>query len=125
MSKCKSYHTRTKRMPLYNRYTGHRESSYEIEVGVCWGTAECDECNCGGDRAKCDFYPEEREKAIEQKRKPEARWKGAGMGDYTCSYCGETFSGGNRFRYCPNCGTLMYTDKEWTHKQEELKLEDL
>ena len=24
---------------------------------VCWGTKECDECSCGGDRTKCDFYP--------------------------------------------------------------------
>ena len=29
----------------------------------CLGTTECDECSCGGDRAKCNFYPEVREKA--------------------------------------------------------------
>lgn len=29
----------------------------------CLGTKECDECSCGGNRAKCDFYPEIREKA--------------------------------------------------------------
>lgn len=28
----------------------------------CWGTRECDECNCGGDKSKCDFYPEKRKK---------------------------------------------------------------
>ena len=29
----------------------------------CNGTKERDECSCGGDRTKCDFYPEVREKA--------------------------------------------------------------
>lgn len=40
-------------------------------------------------------------------RMGEGRWKGAGMGDYTCSVCGDTFSGGNRFRFCPGCGHPM------------------
>ena len=29
----------------------------------CNGTKERDECSCGGDRTKCDFYPEVREEA--------------------------------------------------------------
>ena len=29
----------------------------------CNGTRERDECSCGGDRTKCDFYPDVREKA--------------------------------------------------------------
>lgn len=29
---------------------------------VCWGTKETDECSCGGDPRKCDFYPEKRKK---------------------------------------------------------------
>ena len=29
----------------------------------CNGTRERDECDCGGDRIKCDFYPNVREKA--------------------------------------------------------------
>lgn len=33
------------------------------EIHVCDGTKEQDECTCGGDRTKCDFYPEIREKA--------------------------------------------------------------
>lgn len=32
-------------------------------VTRCNGTRERDECSCGGDRTKCDFYPEVREKA--------------------------------------------------------------
>ena len=26
----------------------------------CYGTKECEYCNCGGDESKCDFYPEKR-----------------------------------------------------------------
>lgn len=52
-----------------------------------------------------------------------ARWKGAGMGDYYCSLCCKTVSG-NRLRYCPRCGALMYTDTEWERAQKEFKLED-
>lgn len=32
-------------------------------VSLCLGTKEQDQCSCGGDRTKCDFYPEVREKA--------------------------------------------------------------
>ena len=32
-------------------------------VSLCFGTRERDRCSCGGDRTKCDFYPEIREKA--------------------------------------------------------------
>ena len=53
----------------------------------------------------------------------QARWKGAGMGDYYCSLCCETVSG-NRERYCPACGAEMYTDAEWERALEEFKLED-
>ena len=33
-------------------------------VHKCNGTRERDECSCGGDRTKCDFYPKVREKAL-------------------------------------------------------------
>lgn len=26
----------------------------------CWGTKEREECSCGGDETKCNFYPEKR-----------------------------------------------------------------
>jgi len=32
----------------------------ESEVGVCLGTKEREECDCGGDKTKCTFYPEKR-----------------------------------------------------------------
>lgn len=38
--------------------------------------------------------------------KEEARWKGAGMGDYYCSLCGEVVSG-NHLSECPNCKAKM------------------
>ena len=28
--------------------------------GTCWGTREREECTCGGDTTKCNFYPEKR-----------------------------------------------------------------
>jgi Lar family restriction alleviation protein len=39
---------------------------YHLENGrlVCWGTKEKEGCRCGGDRRKCDFYPEVRRKAM-------------------------------------------------------------
>lgn len=36
-------------------------------VPVCNGRLERDQCNCGGDRCKCDFYPEIREKACKER----------------------------------------------------------
>lgn len=36
----------------------------------------------------------------------QARWKGAGMGDYMCSLCNMVVSG-NHYHYCPNCGAKM------------------
>lgn len=35
-------------------------------IGRCNGTKERDECRCGGNPVKCDFYPEIREKARRQ-----------------------------------------------------------
>ena len=55
-NKCDCYQKRT-----YKSVNGERDFiKYE-----CWGTKERDECSCGGDRTKCDFYPEVREKAEE------------------------------------------------------------
>ncbi len=35
---------------------------FKIEYGktVCYGTKECEECTCGGDKSKCNFYEKER-----------------------------------------------------------------
>ena len=37
------------------------ERNFFGEIGTCWGTSERDACSCGGDRSKCDFYPNVRE----------------------------------------------------------------
>jgi hypothetical protein len=37
------------------------EKNFLGKVGTCWGTAERDACSCGGDKSKCDFYPNVRE----------------------------------------------------------------
>ena len=45
------------------------ESEYKTQP-ICLGTKEQDECTCGGDPAKCDFYPEKREAAKKEEIKP-------------------------------------------------------
>lgn len=62
MKKCDCYHTQKKLRYTYNPITGS-PIPHDIEVGVCWGTKECDECDCNGDRINCSFYPHVREKA--------------------------------------------------------------
>lgn len=48
MSKCKCWHETPNRKWV---------------DAECLGTREREACSCGGDRTKCDFYPEIREKA--------------------------------------------------------------
>lgn len=35
---------------------------------LCYGTKEMEECSCGGDKSKCDFYPEKRQQKPKAKR---------------------------------------------------------
>lgn len=65
--KCESYHIREETRFLTEfeqgvRFakTGKRITKEKVKVAYCWGTKECDECKCEGDRRKCDFYPENR-----------------------------------------------------------------
>ena len=60
-NKCNCYHTQKKLRYTYHPLTGS-PIPHDIEVGVCWGTKETEECNCGGDMTQCDFYPEVRKK---------------------------------------------------------------
>lgn len=48
------------------RYTPFYTQTYYETVGICNGTKERKECSCGGDRHKCNFYPEVKEKAIQE-----------------------------------------------------------
>lgn len=43
-----------------------RDSSNSLDR--CFGTKEMDACSCGGDRSKCDFYPEVRNEAVLEAR---------------------------------------------------------
>ena len=61
-NKCNCYHMQRKKQYTYHPITG-QPIEHNIDVGVCWGTKEMDECSCGGDEMKCDFYPEVRAKA--------------------------------------------------------------
>lgn len=69
MDKCHCYHEyeEAKYLTEFERgvhfaNTGELIESVKKTVGRCWGTKECDICNCKGDESKCDFYPEKRKK---------------------------------------------------------------
>ena len=64
INKCDCYHIEKKRQYTYHPITGD-PIGHDVYVGVCWGTKECEECSCGGDKIQCDFYPEVRKKARE------------------------------------------------------------
>jgi hypothetical protein len=68
MKKCDCYHLQPKLRYTYHPLSG-RPIPHNIDVGVCWGTKETEECNCGGDRTKCDFYPDVRKKAKKELKK--------------------------------------------------------
>lgn len=70
-SKCDCYHIESKRRYTYHPITGE-PISHDDRVGVCWGTKEIDECSCGGDRTKCNFYPEVREKAKKEQKEDDS-----------------------------------------------------
>ena len=59
---CDCYRVESKKKYVHHPITG-QPIVRNVTVGVCWGTKEIDECNCDGNRTKCDFYPEVREKA--------------------------------------------------------------
>lgn len=66
MEKCDYYREGIKAEPRYSQYTGNYVGSVDVKYGYCTGTKELDKCCCGGDRTKCDFYPDVREKAIKE-----------------------------------------------------------
>lgn len=53
-----------------NSFKLYPHSSLIITQSRCNGTKERDECTCGSDPAKCDFYPEKREAAKKEEIKP-------------------------------------------------------
>ena len=64
MSKCSAHHIEK-----------HYHNGYLCRVKQeCWGTRERDECSCDGDRTKCDFYPEIREKVLKEIESKFGEW---------------------------------------------------
>lgn len=68
--KCDSYCTRKRTKYLDPTTVAYITGKYpdnngavEYEVGYCSGTKNQENCSCDGDRTRCDFYPEVREKA--------------------------------------------------------------
>lgn len=48
-----------KECDCYRQYIDSLGKSF----GRCLGTKEIEQCDCGGDESKCDFYPERRKKS--------------------------------------------------------------
>lgn len=82
------------------------------------GCRSCDSKNCSGCNlltleemlCKGDFdclMDESRSiVATPESLRPKGRWKGEGLGDYSCSLCTEIVSG-NNYNYCHICGAKM------------------
>ena len=62
MNKCELYDKKTGVKPVRCFITG-MPAFFHYDIAVCKGTKELDECTCGGDRIKCDFYLNVREAA--------------------------------------------------------------
>lgn len=59
----------TNKCACYEQREVYEPSIYSLNpnikvIGICNGTKERDECDCKGNKAKCDFYPEIREEAL-------------------------------------------------------------
>ena len=59
---CDCYGRRLERTYARNPKTGG--IGFNVFVGICNGTKEQEPCSCGGNREKCDFYPEYRKKSV-------------------------------------------------------------
>ena len=87
-----------------------REQIEKMARDLCRLSCTCEECQNvatqNKDKCKAKVYAERAYRAG-YRRLREARWKGAGMGDYSCSLCNATYSGGNEYNFCPDCGAWM------------------
>lgn len=61
MNICSCFETRPKRVYAEDGH-GAKLRAIDTWVQICNGTKEREECSCGGDVTKCNFYPEKREK---------------------------------------------------------------
>ena len=54
-------------MKVCECYRTHFKGATDAVQGYCIGTKECEDCSCGGNKLKCDFYEYIRERArVEQ-----------------------------------------------------------
>ena len=61
MDRCESYKWGER---FECRYDKGRPFGIMVGYNYCSSTKECDACSCGGDKTKCDFYPDIKRKAI-------------------------------------------------------------
>lgn len=52
---CHSYQVGERGKYIFNPITCKWDYTL-VSYGFCLGTKECEECNCEGDKSKCDFY---------------------------------------------------------------------
>ena len=69
MNKCSCYCTGSRIIYDYMGFKAYAES-----YGYCNGTKEREECSCGGDLTKCEFYPEVRERALKEQKPKFGEW---------------------------------------------------
>ena len=64
----------------------------------CYGTKAMEECTCGGDQSKCDFYPEKR-----QQKQPVLK---------PCPFCGgEAFISSDKdYIFCSSCRGCVFVE---------------
>ena len=114
MNQCECYHQNT-----------YRDVSGVVDFirYECYGTKERDMCSCGGDKTKCDFYPDVREKALtelfsEKNNTSENVCQFCSQFDFNkarvaidkhgvkieLAICNTEFPKEEQFKYCPLCG---------------------
>ncbi|MBO5425291.1 MAG: hypothetical protein J6A25_07240 [Lachnospiraceae bacterium] len=78
----------------------------DVLVGYCAGTKECEACSCAGDPARCNFYPEKREryKADIAVNNSEVDFKIAEMAVYGCKKNPQAYSVSECLNCALNCG---------------------
>ena len=132
MEKCSCFEERI--IKSYNPYSNNFEP---ITRTLCMGTKEREECSCGGDETKCDFYDYVRERGLKklqtqledtQRKEVEAdfytshrafwvkttNYISHSIPVYACSHCFAEESYCSNF--CPECGYKMETCNRWRLK---------
>lgn len=104
MNKCECWHK-----ICSQRWDGWRQMMLPHDRYECWGTKEREECKCGGDQTKCDFYPEKREETKKPMNTAEM-WLLAQQDD-SKTYCtGDMAYSANRGLYDPDNGSKWPMD---------------